>query len=728
MTDKGADPTPPVLRETMVIVAYAAITILATYPLILHAGDAIPAGGDSWVNYWNLWWVKSALVERSANPFFAPDVHFPYGASLYFHTLNLVPAVIALPVAIAFGVFAAFNFLVFLSFLLSAYGTYRLALYVLDRTDAPAESRPNAMRLAAFVAGIIFTFSSYRYVHLLGHLDLLSTQWLPLYVLFLLKTRDEGGWRNVAVAGLMLALAMLTAAYYMVFLLVFTALVVADLIIRKRQTCWPQVLRIAAIGAVFAILVSPVLVPMLASEGTESRAMNPSFDVDRFSTDIVAFVIPSVLHPLWSRFVTSIYRVIMRPGSNVEIVAFLGFLPLTLGLIGAVRSRAMRKFWLPLMLLFAVLALGPVAHFAGKAVLPQISSIMPYGLLARLPYGDIPRVPARYVVMTILCLSIMASTGAWTLLMRFPTVVQLGVTAVLSILVVGENAVVPLPLLTPPETSFFRQIRNDPQRAGVLEVPIPDDPGVYPERMYYQTIHNKPIFGGYLARGLPPLAFGSIPGFGQFNKTLSDRIDDVVVYDPAQLNAISRVLLAFYSAGYVIIEKYLLDSSALERARRVAVELLGPSSLVHEDDSMLAFKVRPTPNSAVTAVWLDNGWSYLERLPDRGPDGRTLRWRWMGRRSRLGIMSRDSSPIRLKFVAQSFARLRHLELTLNDSLIATIPITTNLASYETPAFRAVPDGQFLQLKSIDGAESPGQDARQLSIALFRLEVVSAESK
>jgi hypothetical protein len=100
----------------------------------------------------------------------------------------------------------------------------------------------------------------------------------------------------------------------------------------------------------------------------------------------------------------------------------------------------------------------------------------------------------------------------------------------------------------------------------------------------------------------------------------------------------------------------------------------------------------------------------------------------MGRQSRLGIMSPDSTPIRLKFMAQSFGRLRHVELTLNDSLIATIPITTSLASYETPAFRAIPDGQFLQLKSIDGAESPGRDARQLSIALFRLEVVSAKSE
>ena len=109
-------------RESLIIAVYAALTALATYPLVLRSSSAIPRGADSWQNYWNLWWVKRALLEQHINPYFTPDLYFPYGATLYFHTLNLLQAVIAMPLAVTFGIPVAFNFLVFLSFVLSAYG------------------------------------------------------------------------------------------------------------------------------------------------------------------------------------------------------------------------------------------------------------------------------------------------------------------------------------------------------------------------------------------------------------------------------------------------------------------------------------------------------------------------------------------------------------------------------------------------------------------------------
>jgi hypothetical protein len=52
-------------------------------------GEAIPGDGfDGWQNYWNLWWVKEALVGLVANPFHTDLLYYPEGPSLYFHTLN----------------------------------------------------------------------------------------------------------------------------------------------------------------------------------------------------------------------------------------------------------------------------------------------------------------------------------------------------------------------------------------------------------------------------------------------------------------------------------------------------------------------------------------------------------------------------------------------------------------------------------------------------------------
>src|SRR5262245_3235986 len=174
-------PLKTIWRELACLALYTILGMAATFPLVVHFTTAIPVGGDSWVNYWNLWWLRLALVERHTTPFFSPDVYFPYGASLYFHTLNLTQGLIALPLISVGGLAAAYNTLVFLSFALSGYGTFRLALYILrDGTDAQAaDSQDRTNRQAAFVAGLVFAFSSYRFLHLGGHLDLLSTQWIP---------------------------------------------------------------------------------------------------------------------------------------------------------------------------------------------------------------------------------------------------------------------------------------------------------------------------------------------------------------------------------------------------------------------------------------------------------------------------------------------------------------------------------------------------------------------
>src|SRR4029077_18436564 len=111
------------------------------------------------------------------------------------------------------------------------------------------------------------------------HLDLLSTQWLPLFVLFLIKARNEQGWLNVAAASIFLVAALLTSPYYMLFLLVFTGLVVAALVLTTRPVSRAQILRTVAPVAVFVILASPVLIPTLILGRHEGRAVNPAYDI-----------------------------------------------------------------------------------------------------------------------------------------------------------------------------------------------------------------------------------------------------------------------------------------------------------------------------------------------------------------------------------------------------------------------------------------------------------------
>src|ERR671931_182254 len=96
-------------NSVRVLVAYVGLSVAATFPLVLSLRTAVPTGEDTWPGVWNLWWVNRSLT-AGANPFFCPDIYFPYGASLYFHTLNLLQAAAAVPIVRVAGLVAAYNF------------------------------------------------------------------------------------------------------------------------------------------------------------------------------------------------------------------------------------------------------------------------------------------------------------------------------------------------------------------------------------------------------------------------------------------------------------------------------------------------------------------------------------------------------------------------------------------------------------------------------------------
>ena len=688
--------------------------------MLSHFASAVPAGGDSWSYYWNLWWIKRALLDEHTNPFFSPLLYYPSGASLYFHTLNFLPGVVVAPITKTFGPAPAFNVLVFGSFIATGYGMYRLALYVL-RSHHDVEIAADAderNRVAAWLAGVIFAFSSYRYVHLLGHLDLLQTQFVPLYFLALLKANDTKRLTYVFLAGGIFAATLLTAAYYMVFLLLATLLFGVAALRGSRDDNTAALVRLGAVLMVGTVLAAPVLVPMLVKGMTAGRTSNPFYDAERFSTDVVAFAIPSPIPRLWSAVTAPIYRHIMRPNSNSEIIGFLGFVPLFLALcaLGS-RNRDIVRRWGVFALAFAVLALGPVIHVWGAAVLPALRPVMPYSLISRLPYGNIPRVPGRFVVLTMAAIAVIAAIGARLLLAktrRFHLIACAGLTAA----AVCENAVVPLPLLFPRVPNYFTTLRDARVEGGLLEVPIPDDPGVFPVRMLFQTLHGKPIFGGALARGLPPLAFDAVPGFAQL-KHLSSTVDDIVSYSGSSLVDISRIALRSYGAHRVVIEKQLMPPPQVEAARRVADELFGSAAVLYEDDDTVVYDVTVPQGRPAIAVWLDTGWSYLERSPDT-----SLRWHWMGERATLGVFAPEATVADVTFTAQSFGRPRRLRFGVpHQDPAATFNVGIDRAKYELRSL-SIPAGMsFIEIDSLDGAGSPPADPRSLSAAMFSLQIV-----
>ena len=174
---------------------------------------------------------------------------------------------------------------------------------------------PRSSRLAAFAAGIVFTFSPFHVAHLLGHMQVISLEWMPFFALYLLRTVDSGmetgSWkleaddarhatphaprpvlRNGVLAAFFLILVALCDWYYVLYCLIFTAVVAFGSAVprfaghaplRKRSASptasrgarspAPLLLRtlatITAIWLLWAAALSPVLVPMIR----EARAV-----------------------------------------------------------------------------------------------------------------------------------------------------------------------------------------------------------------------------------------------------------------------------------------------------------------------------------------------------------------------------------------------------------------------------------------------------------------------
>ena len=276
------------------------------------------------------------------------------------------------------------------------------------------------------------------------------------------------------------------------------------------------------------------------------------------------------------------------------------------------------------------------------------------------------------------------------------------------------------PRLSPIEIPrYYQVLASDASNGALLEVPIPEDPAQFPRRMLYQTVHTKPVHGGYVSRGRPPFPFEGMPGFSQFT-TLSNHIDDVIAYVDAELPALSVSVLMAYGTARVVVDKAAISVDDVARVRLVAQRLFGDAPPSYEDDQTLVFDVRRLPVSPSPFIWIERGWSYLER--DNEPSGTTTKWRWMGRQARVGTLVPRPARARLRINARSLGQPRHLRLAIGSAQVDDIIVAADRATYETASFDLPGGVSFIDLAS-DVTRPGTADPRLLSVAVFQLSLL-----
>ena len=665
----------------LVLIGYFLLTILMTWPTAQYLTSGIPGDGfDGWQNYWNLWWVKQSILVEGSSPFFTHYLYAPTGVSLLFHTLNIFNGWWTLPLQLNFGLAVAYNSIVLLSFTLAGYGAYLLSLYTLTRLP---RSPRRGMRAAAFVGGLIFTMSPFHFAHLLGHMQVFSMIWPPFYVLWLLRTLEpwqvepppaQRFWPNVRLSALFLILAALVDWYHLLYLLLFTGLTLLWTIFYRSwkrgftlQTIRPPLVKTVVIGAGFGLVMWPLLLPMM-------RQANQRPDLDTglsqnitLSADLLAFVTPSEMHPLWGEWATAFANNFSTTTS--ERLIFAGFVPLALGLFIAIRRRRNLavRFWSLIAVAFAVLALGPYLHIGGKIVsLGGWQIPMPYLLLYRtIPFIGLTRSLSRYDLMVMLALGVLVSifiahysifkAKRWS-------------AALIGGLVCFEFLAIPYPISKIDTPAFFHQISQDPADYTIAELPMNWD---RPTPLLHQTVHGKRLLTAYTSRNNPLELAWRTPVFQQWRYLGPDIIDQ----PPAK---IAPTIFYDFNLRYISLDYWQMppgpERDATEKWVAAAIPEATP---VYQDERLTVYQ---TPAKEFTQPYLSlgDGWSDRNAAAD-------------GQVSRSFTPGPDQPPE--LFIHHPHVAQLHLEITAvsdspqmltlrgNDSLlhqfeVATTPETT----------------------------------------------------
>ena len=200
----------------------------------------------------------------------------------------------------------------------------------------------------------------------------------------------------------------------------------------------------------------------------------------------------------------------------IETVAWLGLVPIGLvlslwwrrettdgpSMVEVTRSPDVVG-WALVAVVFLLWALGPHLMVFGE----NTGMILPQAVVRYVPILNNARIPGRAVVLVYLALSVFAATAV----ARLSHTRRIGALGVAAILIgIGVDYLpAPVPLLRLDYPKLYDEIRKRPEQGAVCELPLGLRDG-FGERgrldgmaLYYQTIHQRPLVGGFVARLAP---------------------------------------------------------------------------------------------------------------------------------------------------------------------------------------------------------------------------------
>jgi hypothetical protein len=455
--------------------------------------------GDGFQTYWDMWWVKKAIVDLHQSPYFTSYLYYPRGTTLVAQTLHPFNGLVSLLLPFL-SVGEAYNVMVVFGFAIGGWTAFLLCREL------------TGYYWPSLVGGAVFTFSSYHFAHAQGHMQLVSLEWIPLFVLLWRRfVRSNDRWTGVKTglaSALVLFLVLLCDFYYFFYCVVAGALFYLWVARERRDLFYllrKENLQATAAFVLPTLFTSGVLSGALILQNRKDPFLG-SHESRQYAMDVLAPFVPGG-HWLFGHWTHVIWGA--WPGNLNENSVYLG-----LGVVflfsyvwkhrSVVRVEDLR-FWYLLAAVFGIMSLGPTLFVAGREVrLGPVFHIMGKEVsLPLLPYAfawvlfpplRLSGVPVRMMVMVQLVAAIVTAGGIQLIIERSAYRGRYWVTALLA-LILFEYLPAPIPAtpLAPPK--YVEVLRDYPEAGAVY------DNFTFPTRaLANQTFHQRPISFGYISR------------------------------------------------------------------------------------------------------------------------------------------------------------------------------------------------------------------------------------
>ncbi len=294
----------------LILIVFAVLALVMTYPLVLHMHQALLEPGDSLLVAWTISWDVNKLINDPVNLFNA-NIFYPYKYTLAYSEHMIGIALTALPIYFFIhNPLVIYNLMLLLSFVLCGWGGYLLVYYL------------TGDRVAGITAGIIFAFCPYRFEQL-GHLHVLSCQWIPFTLLFLHKLCNcrSRKWRYELGFAFFFFLQFISSGHNGLYL---AAAVIFFLIYFAAQIRWRPWIVFSLTG----VLLIPFYYPYLYLArvmGYERLAV----EFELYSPQIGAYCAVLRENWLYGRYLSRFCRpeAVMFPGIVPLILIFWGRIP-----------------------------------------------------------------------------------------------------------------------------------------------------------------------------------------------------------------------------------------------------------------------------------------------------------------------------------------------------------------------------------------------------------------